>query len=169
LVWKITKKRNISLTGQTQSEREAQGNATNLEADPRKVMERGKLMRRERNPDQEKGQKEEPDDRFHKKTKVCSDSPKLYKLSTDKPAQHLSIPQILIQIGNSLHVGNMSRRLKERDLREKFAKFGPISDVKIVVDPTTRESRGFGFVSFERAYDADDCIKEMDGEMWEGR
>jgi transformer-2 protein len=38
-----------------------------------------------------------------------------------------------------------------------------LKDVRIVLDPHTRESRGFGFVTFDESNDAEQAVKEMDG------
>jgi hypothetical protein len=37
----------------------------------------------------------------------------------------------------------------ERDLHDLFEKFGSIVDVRIVVEPRTRVSKGYGFVRFK--------------------
>lgn len=50
----------------------------------------------------------------------------------------------------------------ERDLREVFSKFGPLSDVSIVYDQQSRRSRGFAFVYFETREDA----KEVHFSSW---
>lgn len=42
-------------------------------------------------------------------------------------------------------------------------------DVHLVVDPWTRESRGFGFVTMENVDVADRCIKYLDHSVLEGR
>ncbi|KVI03671.1 Nucleotide-binding, alpha-beta plait [Cynara cardunculus var. scolymus] len=42
-------------------------------------------------------------------------------------------------------------------------------DVHLVVDPWTRESRGFGFVTMSNIKEADRCIKYLDGSVLEGR
>lgn len=44
-----------------------------------------------------------------------------------------------------------------------------VQDVHLVVDPRTRESRGFGFVSMATLEDADRCIKYLDRSVLEGR
>lgn len=44
-----------------------------------------------------------------------------------------------------------------------------VQDVHLVVDPWTRESRGFGFVSMSTLEDADRCIKYLDRSVLEGR
>ena len=42
-------------------------------------------------------------------------------------------------------------------------------DVHLVMDPWTRESRGFGFVTMATVEDANRCIKYLDGSVLEGR
>lgn len=44
-----------------------------------------------------------------------------------------------------------------------------VTDVHLVVDPWTRESRGFGFVTMENVDEAERCIKYLDGSVLEGR
>lgn len=40
--------------------------------------------------------------------------------------------------GNVLYVTNLSSRIKEKNLEEKFKKYGSINSVKIVKDPYTK-------------------------------
>jgi RNA recognition motif-containing protein len=68
-----------------------------------------------------------------------------------------------------LFVGGMSWETTTEGLRDAFAKFGKIDDVIVILDRTTGRSRGFGFVTFERAIDAAEAIKAMDGADLEGR
>ena len=42
-------------------------------------------------------------------------------------------------------------------------------DVHLVVDPWTRESRGFGFVTMDTLEDADRCVKYLNRSVLEGR
>lgn len=42
-------------------------------------------------------------------------------------------------------------------------------DVHLVVDPWTRASRGFGFVTMETLEEADRCVKYLDRSVLEGR
>nr|CAD1819404.1 unnamed protein product [Ananas comosus var. bracteatus] len=44
-----------------------------------------------------------------------------------------------------------------------------VVDIHLVLDPWTRESRGFGFVTMARIEDADRCIKYLDRSVLEGR
>lgn len=44
-----------------------------------------------------------------------------------------------------------------------------VTDVHLVVDPWTRESRGFGFVTMASVEDANRCIKYLNRSVLEGR
>ncbi len=68
-----------------------------------------------------------------------------------------------------LFVGGLSWETTTEDLRQAFAKFGPIADVVVILDRATGRSRGFGFVTFESSADAATAIKEMNGAEVDGR
>ncbi|KAG9262560.1 hypothetical protein AMEX_G24343 [Astyanax mexicanus] len=53
-----------------------------------------------------------------------------------------------------LGVFGLSLYTTERDLREVFSKYGPLSSVSIVYDQQSRRSRGFAFVYFENREDS---------------
>uniref|UniRef100_A0A8C2HDA1 RNA binding protein fox-1 homolog n=1 Tax=Cyprinus carpio TaxID=7962 RepID=A0A8C2HDA1_CYPCA len=52
-----------------------------------------------------------------------------------------------------LHVSNIPFRFRDPDLRQMFGQFGKILDVEIIFNE--RGSKGFGFVTFESAVEAD--------------
>jgi len=54
-------------------------------------------------------------------------------------------------------------------LKSTFKKFGHILDYNIVVDPIIKESRGFGFVTFESSGGAADAVKELNGTDLQGK
>ena len=56
---------------------------------------------------------------------------------------------------NNLYVSNLSYSTQDKDLEEKFAKFGTIKHCKIIRDHNSLKSRGFGFVTFENVKDAE--------------
>ena len=68
-----------------------------------------------------------------------------------------------------IFVGNLSWSATEDDLRVVFGPYGPTTDVKVITDRETGKSRGFGFVTFENAADADKAIAEVDGREISGR
>ncbi|XP_050289860.1 serine/arginine-rich splicing factor SR45a isoform X2 [Quercus robur] len=71
--------------------------------------------------------------------------------------------------GNNLYVTGLSPRVTKRELEKHFAIEGTVVDVHLVVDPWTRESRGFGFVTMATLEEADRCIKHLNNSVIEGR
>ncbi|XP_016328304.1 transformer-2 protein homolog beta-like isoform X2 [Sinocyclocheilus anshuiensis] len=68
-----------------------------------------------------------------------------------------------------LGVFGLSLYTTERDLREVFSKFGPLSDVSIVYDQQSRRSRGFAFVYFENREDSKEAKERANGMELDGR
>ncbi|XP_035707071.1 RNA binding protein fox-1 homolog 2 isoform X4 [Folsomia candida] len=66
-----------------------------------------------------------------------------------------------------LHVSNIPFRFRDPDLRAMFGPFGPILDVEIIFNE--RGSKGFGFVTFAAAADADRAREKLHGTVVEGR
>lgn len=48
----------------------------------------------------------------------------------------------------TIYVGNISFNTSQEGLQDHFGKFGDISEVKIIIDRETGNSRGFAFVTF---------------------
>ncbi len=68
--------------------------------------------------------------------------------------------------GNSqVYVGNLSYRVRERELREFFENFGDIAYIKVVKDRQTGRSKGFGFVTFKTSDQADAALSAHGEEM----
>lgn len=51
-------------------------------------------------------------------------------------------------MSKTLFIGGLAFTTNERDLDHYFAKFGEIENIKIVKDPRTKASKGFGFIFF---------------------
>lgn len=58
-----------------------------------------------------------------------------------------------------LFVAGLPYDLDEPELEEIFEKFGKISAVKVIMDPATKKSKGFGFVEFVNKEDAEEAIE----------
>ncbi|EEY68033.1 uncharacterized protein PITG_18104 [Phytophthora infestans T30-4] len=71
--------------------------------------------------------------------------------------------------GNNLYVANLATRVGQQDLQDLFSKFGRVEKCEVIVDPVTKESRGFGFVTFEDVRDAEDAVKELNNQEVQGR
>ncbi|XP_039069666.1 serine/arginine-rich splicing factor SR45a-like isoform X1 [Hibiscus syriacus] len=71
--------------------------------------------------------------------------------------------------GNTLYVTGLSQRVTERDLEDHFSKEGKVASCYLVVEPRTRISRGFAFVTMDNVEDANRCIKYLNQSVLEGR
>ncbi|PWY98898.1 hypothetical protein BCV70DRAFT_149559, partial [Testicularia cyperi] len=71
--------------------------------------------------------------------------------------------------GNNLHVSGLSNRATDKDLEEAFGKYGAIQKAQVMYDPHSREPRGFAFVTYEKAEDAEAAITAMHGTEFLGR
>src|SRR5215468_2082381 len=50
-------------------------------------------------------------------------------------------------MNSKLYIGNLSPSISEDDLRRLFSQAGEVTEVKLMLDPVTHQSRGFGFVT----------------------
>jgi|SRR3990167_4659653 len=69
---------------------------------------------------------------------------------------------------NKLFVGNLSYNIDSNGLRDLFAKYGEITDAVVITDRDTGRAKGFGFVTFSKAEEAQAAL-EMNGQEIEGR
>ena len=72
-------------------------------------------------------------------------------------------------MSTKLYVANLSYSITEATLRTTFEEFGAISDVFIATDRETARPRGFAFVTFEAAEQANAAIAKMNGFELDGR
>ena len=72
-------------------------------------------------------------------------------------------------MGNRLYVGNLSFQATSETVRAAFAQHGEVTDVHVVSDRETGQSRGFAFVTMGSAQEAAKAIAEMNGAMLDGR
>jgi len=57
----------------------------------------------------------------------------------------------------------------EDDMRELFAPYGELEDVKLIIDRMTGRSKGFGFVKFVNEEDAARALAELNDKEVDGR
>ncbi len=72
-------------------------------------------------------------------------------------------------MSKKLFVGGLSWGTTEATLNEAFAKFGEVSEAKVVTDRESGKSRGFGFVTFANDDDATKAMEELNGKPLDGR
>jgi len=74
-----------------------------------------------------------------------------------------------INTGSNLFVTGIHPRLTESDVSRLFEKYGEVENCSIMLDPHTKESRGFGFVKMVTSEQADAAKESLQGEVIEGR
>jgi len=75
----------------------------------------------------------------------------------------------LLEAQVRLYVGNLQWGATDQDLIDLFAKIGPVDSVRVLREPDTGRSRGFGFVSYADRAHGDQAIKELDNFEFRGR
>jgi len=72
-------------------------------------------------------------------------------------------------MGNRLYVGNLSYQSSAEDLRQAFSACGEVTDVHVVQDRESGQSRGFAFVTMGSDAEAAKAISTLDGSSLDGR
>lgn len=73
-------------------------------------------------------------------------------------------------MSKKVFVGNLAFKLRGKDLRDIFSKYGEVEDATVILDKfDNRKSKGFGFVTFVNDADADKAIAELNEKEIEGR
>lgn len=72
-------------------------------------------------------------------------------------------------MSTKLFIGNLDYTVTSDDLRDAFSKFGNVTDAVVITDRETRRSRGFGFVEFATAEDAQKAMEGMNQQELKGR
>jgi len=70
---------------------------------------------------------------------------------------------------NRLFVGNLSYQTMERDIQDHFAAAGVVLNVNLMLDKFTGRSRGFAFVEFSTAEEAQRAVEMFQGKDLGGR
>jgi len=65
-------------------------------------------------------------------------------------------------------IRNLPRTLSENNLNELFKEYGEIQSCSLVLDKTTGESKGFGFVEIAKVGDAKAAIQALNGKPVNG-
>ncbi|MDR1678268.1 MAG: RNA-binding protein [Prevotellaceae bacterium] len=69
----------------------------------------------------------------------------------------------------NIYIGNLSYRLKEKDLQQVLGEYGEVSSVKIITDRESGRSKGFGFAEMPDDEAAQKAINELNGAELDGR
>ncbi len=68
-----------------------------------------------------------------------------------------------------LYAGNLAYGVTEEDLKEAFGAFGEVTEVTIITDKFSGQSKGFGFVEMPNNSEADAAIKALNETAVKGR
>ena len=68
-----------------------------------------------------------------------------------------------------LFVRNLSYSITEDDLTELFSKYGPITELNLLVDRGSGQSIGLAFITFMFPEHAVKAVEELDGQIYQGR
>ncbi len=68
-----------------------------------------------------------------------------------------------------LFVGNLSYQTMENDLQDYFAQAGAVNSVNLMMDKMTGKSRGFAFIEFANADEANKAIEQCHNKDVQGR
>lgn len=63
----------------------------------------------------------------------------------------------------TIFVGKLNYKTDERKLEDTFQKFGDIRRVRIIRDPQSNKSKGYGFIEFQEARGAEMAYNKGDG------
>ena len=69
----------------------------------------------------------------------------------------------------NIYVSNLGSNVKDDELLGLFKDFGAVSSAKVIIDKLSNQSRGFGFVEMPDDNAAQKAIKEINGNMVDGR
>ncbi len=70
---------------------------------------------------------------------------------------------------NKIYVGNLPYTIAEEELRDLFGSFGEIVKISLIRDKATRKSKGYAFIEFTQASEAEQAVKTMNGRDEGGR
>ncbi|ORX44068.1 hypothetical protein DM01DRAFT_1340477 [Hesseltinella vesiculosa] len=64
----------------------------------------------------------------------------------------------------NLYIKNLDLAVKSSDLFSTFKEFGRIISARVMKDPMTKQSRGYGFVSFSSSHEAKQALETLNGQ-----
>jgi len=69
----------------------------------------------------------------------------------------------------NIYVGNLSFDVTEGQLKELFAPFGQVTEVRLIMDKFGGKSKGFGFIEMPSKEEAEKAIEGLNGKDIKGR
>jgi len=74
-----------------------------------------------------------------------------------------------MEVGANLFVGNLDPEVDEKTIFDTFSTFGTILSTKIMRNPETGASKGFGFISYDNFDSSDAALNSMNGQFLSNR
>lgn len=72
-------------------------------------------------------------------------------------------------MAKKLYVGNLPFSINDQSLGDLFAQAGTVTSAKVIANPETGRSKGFGFVEMSTDEEAAQAIQKLNGSQVEGR
>ncbi len=72
-------------------------------------------------------------------------------------------------MGKNIFVGNLAFSVTEDALRELFSQYGSVDSARVITDPVSGRSKGFGFVEMSTDEMAGKAISGLSGQEYMGR
>jgi RNA recognition motif-containing protein len=72
-------------------------------------------------------------------------------------------------MGKKLYVGNLTYGVTDADLEKLFGPFGTVESAQVIMDRSTGQSKGFGFVEMKTDQEAQAAIAGLNGKDNGGR
>ncbi|KAH8059063.1 peptidyl-prolyl cis-trans isomerase [Aureococcus anophagefferens] len=72
------------------------------------------------------------------------------------------------EVGRQVYVGNLAFSSDKAMIEDKFGVFGKVTDVFLPMD-ANHKPRGFAFVTFSEAREAEDCAENLNDKEFDGR
>ncbi len=72
-------------------------------------------------------------------------------------------------MGKKVYVGNLSYGTSQTDLKTMFEAHGTVESAQVIMDRSTGQSKGFGFVEMSSDAEAKTAIAALDGQDSDGR
>lgn len=72
-------------------------------------------------------------------------------------------------MGKKLYVGNLGYDVNDGDLAQLFGQHGTVGSASVIMDKSTGQSKGFGFVEMSSDKEAQAAIAALNGQEYSGR
>jgi cold-inducible RNA-binding protein len=72
-------------------------------------------------------------------------------------------------LSTKLFVGSLPSSFNNEKLKQTFEKHGAVLSAKVMIDRTSKKSKGFGFVEMENTSDAYEAVKALNDFNIEGK